>query len=222
MSGVDTAYDLLAGPFLWVAFVVFLFGSIAKVVFLLVVSRSRDKVLYDHISLKWGLKSILHWIVPFASVSMRKQPIFTFVAFAFHISLLATPIFLLAHNMLWDSAFGVSLRSMPDLLADILTVAVVFSGLFLFARRLARPEVRVLTSAWDYALLILTILPFVTGFLAFHGWGPYKLVLTLHMFFGEVLLVLIPFSKLSHGIVFFLTRAFIGFDMGGRRGVRAW
>jgi hypothetical protein len=35
-------------------------------------------------------------------------------------------------------------------------------------------------------------------------------------------LILIPFTKLSHMILFFFTRAFIGFEMGVRRGARSW
>jgi nitrate reductase gamma subunit len=43
-----------------------------------------------------------------------------------------------------------------------------------------------------------------------------------HVIAGELLLLLIPFTKLGHMILFFFTRAFIGFEMGGRRGARSW
>ena len=92
----------------------------------------------------------------------------------------------------------------------------------MFIRRLVRPEVRILTSVWDYTLLLLTLAPFVTGVLAYHQWGPYETILILHILFAEVLLIVIPFSKLGHIILFFFTRAFIGFEMGGRRGARTW
>jgi hypothetical protein len=36
---------------------------------------------------------------------------------------------------------------------------------------------------------------------------------------GEIMLVVIPFSKLGHLILFFFTRAFIGSDMGARRAI---
>jgi len=48
------------------------------------------------------------------------------------------------------------------------------------------------------------------------------LLMTLHLLTAEILLILIPFTKLSHMILFFFTRAFIGFEMGGRRGARSW
>jgi hypothetical protein len=82
--------------------------------------------------------------------------------------------------------------------------------------------VRILTSAWDYTLLGLTALPFLTGFFAYHQFGPYKTLMIAHILSGEILLVLIPFTKLGHMVLFFFTRAFIGFEMGGRRGARSW
>jgi nitrate reductase gamma subunit len=215
-------YEFLAGPALWAAVIIFAGGMVARCVSLITLSRARDRVIYNHASAAWGLKSIVFWLIPWGSVSMRRQPVFTFAAFVFHASLLAAPLFLNAHHILFDERFGVDLWSMPDRWADCLTGVVMASGLFLLFRRVIRPEVRILTSAWDYLLLVLTLLPFITGFLAYHQWGPYDLLLVLHILFGEILLILIPFSKLSHMFLFFFTRAFIGFEMGGRRGTPAW
>jgi nitrate reductase gamma subunit len=215
-------YELLTGPLLWVAFTIFLGGMLARLVFLFLLSRKKDQVFYNHTSFSWGIKSIVHWLVPWGSASMRNQPFFTLVVFAFHLTLLAVPLFLNAHNILWDEAFGISLWSIPDVVADTLTVFMLASVAFLIFRRIRRAEVRILTSAWDYTLLIFTSAPFITGFLAYHQWGPYETLLILHILFAEVLLILIPFSKLSHMILFFFTRAFIGFEMGGRRGARSW
>ena len=215
-------YGLLTGPILWITFIIFLGGLAVRMVFLFRLSRKKDSVFYNHVSLSWGLKSILHWILPWASASMRKQPFFTLMVFSFHLTLLTIPLFLDAHNVMWDEALGLSLWSIPDILADVMTIILVASAVFLIIRRIRRAEVRILTSAWDYALLILTTAPFITGFFAYHQWGPYETLLILHILSAQVLLILIPFTKLSHMILFFFTRAFIGFEMGGRRGARSW
>jgi nitrate reductase gamma subunit len=123
---------------------------------------------------------------------------------------------------LWNEAFGLNLWSIPDVLADVMTIILIVTAIFLIIRRIWRAEVRILTGAWDYILLILTTTPFITGFLAYHQWGPYETLLILHILSAQVLLILIPFSKLSHMILFFFTRVFIGFEMGGRRGARSW
>ena len=215
-------FAFLTGPALWAAFIIFFGGMIIRVVRLFRLSRKKDHVLYNHASFKWGLKSILYWLLPWGSASMRQQPIFTFMVFVFHITLLAVPLFLNAHNILWDETWGIRLWSLPDAAADAMTVILLLSMIFLVTRRLVRSEVRILTESRDYLLLGLTALPFLTGFLAYHQVGAYETLMILHVIAGEILLVLIPFTKLGHMVLFFFTRAFIGFEMGGRRGARSW
>ncbi|UCF89778.1 MAG: nitrate reductase, partial [Desulfobacterales bacterium] len=215
-------YNFLTGPALWIAFATFGGGLIIRIGYLFVLSKKKDRVFYNHASFKWGFKSIVHWIIPWYSASMRQQPLFTFMFFVFHVCLIAIPLFFQAHNVLWEEAFGCSLWSMPDGVADVLTVVLIAAGIFLCVRRVARPEVRILTSPWDYCLLVLTLLPFLSGFLAYHQWGRYETLLIGHILASEILLVLIPFTKLGHMILFFFTRAFIGFEMGSRRGARSW
>ena len=219
---LETIYRFLAGPALWAAILVFLGGLALRLGYLYWLSRRKDPVIYNHASFVWGFKSILFWLVPWATVSMRSQPVFSGSAFLFHICLLAVPLFLNAHNILWDEAFGTSLWSLPDAWADGMTLAFLATAAFMMVRRIVRPEVRILTSAWDYTLIVLTALPFLTGFLAYHQLGPYEVMLLLHIALAEVLLIVIPFSKLAHMLLFFFTRAFIGFELGARRGSRSW
>ena len=207
---------------MWATFIIFLGGLAARLATLYRLSRHKDRIIYNHASLSWGLKSIFIWLIPWGSASMRNQPVFSLMVFLFHISLLAVPLFLSAHNILWDEAFGLSLWSISDTWADALTLICIGAILFLLIRRLVRAEVRILTSAWDYTLLVVTALPFITGFLAYHQFGPYNILMLSHILFSEILLILIPFSKLGHMILFFFSRAFIGFEMGGRRGARTW
>ena len=138
-------YDFLTGPALWATFIIFVGGLVIRIVYLVGLSRGKDPVIYNHISLKWGFRSIFHWIIPFASASMRNQPFFVFGAFIFHIVLILVPIFFSAHIFLWEEAFGISLLSFPDILSDIMTLALIGSGLFLLLRRIIRTEVRILT-----------------------------------------------------------------------------
>jgi len=219
---MNSLYQILTGPLLWATFIIFIGGMLARLVFLFYLSRKKDQVVYNHTSFSWGIKSIVHWLIPWASASMRNQPVFTFMVFSFHLTLLAVPLLLNAHNIMWDEAFGISLWSIPNAAADVMTFIMIASAIFLLIRRIRRAEVRILTSAWDYTLLILTTAPFITGLFAYHQWGPYETFFILHVITAQVLLILIPFTKLSHMILFFFTRAFIGFEMGGRRGARSW
>ena len=60
--------------------------------------------------------------------------------------------------------------------------------------------------------------PFVTGLLARYHVGDYSFWLSLHILFGEALLILAPFTKLSHIVLFFMSRAQLGMDYGIKRG----
>jgi len=219
---MDAIYELLRGPVLWITFFVFLMGMLGRLAYLYGLSKERDLVFYNHADMKWGLRSIGRWLVPLGSRSLRSQPLFSIVFYIFHVCLFIVPLFLLAHNTLWNESFGVRLWSFPDRVADYLTILMIGAATFLFARRLALPEVRILSTPWDYILLVLTVLPFLTGFLAYHQVGPYQLLLVLHILCAEILIIIIPFTKLGHFILFFFTRAFIGFEMGARRGARPW
>jgi nitrate reductase gamma subunit len=89
-------------------------------------------------------------------------------------------------------------------------------------RRIVAPEVKIVTTAYDYVLLAIALAPFITGYLAYHQWFHYKTMLILHVLSGEVMLVAIPFTKLSHMFLFFFTRAHIGSEFGQRRGAVTW
>lgn len=109
-------YDFLTGPALWFSFTFFIGGMLIRSALLFRLSRKKDQIVYNHISIGRGLRSILQWLIPGGSASMRQQPVFTIVAFLFHLSLLVVPLFLSSHIVLWDEAFGISLWSLPDVL----------------------------------------------------------------------------------------------------------
>ncbi len=214
-------YELVRGPLAWVALVVFFAGSAFRILSMLIEAR-RDKVVYPYMSVKYGLRSLLHWLVPFGSVNMRKRPVMTIVSFTFHVCLILTPIFLLAHVVLWYESWKIQWWSLPEAVADVMSVLVVLACIFFLVRRLVATEVRNVTFASDYLLLAVAMLPFLTGFLAYHQWGPYRTMLILHILTGELMLVLIPFTRLSHMFFFFFTRAYMGSEFGSVRNARDW
>lgn len=214
-------YELVRGPLAWVALLVFVLGSLYRIVSMLLDAR-RDKVVYPYMSLKHGLRSILHWVIPFGSTNMRQRPVMTVVSFVFHLCLLLTPVFLLAHGVLWYESWKLHWWSLPDGVADLMSVLVVLACLFFLARRIVAAEVRNVTFLSDYLLLAVVALPFLTGFLAYHQLGPYRPILILHVLTGEIMLVAIPFTRLSHMLFFFFTRAYMGSEFGNVRNARDW
>ncbi|MEE9118599.1 MAG: nitrate reductase, partial [Calditrichia bacterium] len=184
--------------------------------------NKKEKMIFTYMSWKYSLRSILHWITPFAAVNMKKHPAMTIVSFAFHICLIITPIFLLSHIILWDESWNISWWSLPGNIADIMTFIVIAACIFFLIRRLKLPEVQFVTSASDYVLLAIVAAPFITGFLAYHQWFGYKFILILHIISGEIMLAAIPFTRLSHMLFSVFTRAYMGSEFGGVRHVKDW
>ncbi len=214
-------YDFVSGPLVWVAFAVFIGGLAFKFV-TTYASAKGEKVVLPTFSGKHGLRSLLHWVVPFRNRNTRLRPIFTLISFGFHLCLLATPLFLMAHNVLWHRAFGVRLPSIPDPLADVMTVIVVLGGGFFFLRRLAVPVVRYVSDWKDFVLVLVAVGPFVTGFASHQQLLPGDTLLILHVVSGVVWLMVIPFTRIVHMMWYPFTRAFMGSEFGYVRHARDW
>ena len=208
-------YNLVRGPFVWIAFLVFIGMSVYKVRRLYLMAKN-EKVVLPSIKIEAAGRSILHWIVPFGSRNWRMRWPVTITTFVFHIGLIFTPIFLLSHNILWYESWGVSWWSLPEKVADIMTLLVIVTSVIFFMRRIFAPEVRFVTSSNDLLILAISFFPFLTGFLAYHSLLlPYKAMLIVHILFGEAMLVAIPFTRLAHMFYFFMTRAFMGSQAAG-------
>ncbi len=215
-------YNFVTGPLAWVAFIIFIVGSLYRLINMIILVNKKEKMIFAYMSWKYSFRSILHWITPFATVSMKKHPAMTIVSFAFHICLIITPIFLLSHIILWDESWNISWWSLPGNIADIMTIIVIAACIFFLVRRLKLPEVQFVTSASDYVLLAIVAAPFITGFLAYHQWFSYKFILILHIISGEIMLAAIPFTRLSHMLFSAFTRAYMGSEFGGVRHVKDW
>ena len=215
-------YALARGPFAWGAFIIFFGGILYRLITTTLEARKKDQVVFIYFSPYYALRSLVHWIVPFGSRSMRLQPVFTIIAFAFHICLIIVPIFLFAHIILFKESFNISWWYLPDGMIQVMTLIVIFSCVYFIIRRIVKPDVRYLSSRTDFLLLLLVVAPFVTGFWAARGWAGFEVATLLHMLSGELLLVLIPFTKLSHMFFFPLTRAYAGSEFGAVRHARDW
>ena len=216
-------YEFVTGPLAWLSFAVFFIGIIYRAVWYIKgLHWQMDRVAYKAFpgpGFKGAARSILYWLFPYGTRSWRKNPVFTFLVFVFHIGALITPVFLLGHNILLKERWGFSLWTLSESTADVFTVAVIVAAVFLVLRRIALTEVRIITTGYDYLMLAIAVAPFVTGLMAHYLTGPsYQFWLIIHILCGELLLVAIPTTKLSHFILFFMTRGQLGMDYGIKRG----
>ena len=215
-------YNFVSGPLLWVAFSLFIGGSLYRIIRMFWMVQAKEKWIFSYMDWRYSLRSIFHWLTPFATVNMRKHPVMTLATFIFHFCLLVTPIFLLAHIVLVDESWNVRWVALPDEVADIMTLSVVGSCIFFLFRRLFLPEVQYVTSAADFVVLSIVAAPFITGYLACQQWLNYPIIMILHIICGEIMLVAIPFTRLAHMLFAPFTRAYMGSEFGAVRHVRDW
>jgi nitrate reductase gamma subunit len=147
------------------------------------------------------------WIVWFKVSIAGVNPFMTMITTVFHVLLIGVPVFVLGHNILLDNAFGISMVSLPENVSDVLTGIVILCILVFLFRRLFLERVRIITGFEDFLLLSLAAAPFVTGYLAYHQvFSNYKLLISLHILSGELMLMAVPFTKLIHMIYMIIVR----------------
>jgi nitrate reductase gamma subunit len=164
-----------------------------------VVSHARNR------SIPWRtvIRDTWRWIFPQRKVAL--QPIFTVASILFHVSIIITPLFLGAHILLWERNTGLRWPAIPQVAADYLTLVAVATALILFFKRVSARDTRALSRLQDYILPLLIMIPFASGYLAMHpAINPfdYNATMLVHAISGNVVLVLLPFSKLSHAVLF--------------------
>ena len=215
-------HNFLTGIFFWIALSVCLIGMLVRfVLYFKGLSWQLDRVAYKAYPIhgfKGAMRSIYKWLVPFGTYGWRAQPFMAIIFFGFHIGAVFVPLFLTGHNVFLASKVGFSFFTMSACLADFLTWTALICAFFLILRRITLPEVRIMTNLYDYIILLIAIAPFITGLIARYQIGNYSFWLNLHIFCGEILLVAIPFTKLSHVFLFFASRAQLGMDFGIKRG----
>ncbi len=215
-------YNFVSGPLAWIAWTIFIVGSIYRLVSMYALAKAKDGSSIAYMSFFYGLRSIVNWLIPFNSLGWKSDPLMTVATFLFHIGFLLVAVFLGAHVVLWDTAFGITLWRLPAQAGDIVSF-VALAGCAVFAyRRLSLPHVKSVTRCKDWFALIIVALPFITGVLAYHQVGSPLLMTTLHVLAGEILLALIPFTRLSHALFVLFTRAYMGSEFGGVRHSNDW
>jgi nitrate reductase gamma subunit len=151
-----------------------------------------------------NLKSIFEWLIPVGHI-YRSKPLLSTASFVFHAGLLSVPLLLPHHIFLFKRGTGLSWPGMPLWLADAITVVTILAVLFLFVYRVADRGSRRMSGGMDFFLLLLLGACFVTGYMGVHpAWNPlsYTGVMLMHVLSGELILVLMPYSKLVHCVLF--------------------
>jgi len=141
--------------------------------------------------------------------------------YAWHVALFITVLFFGPHILFFESILGFGWPNLPNgvvLFAGAVALGVLIA---LLIRRATHPVQKLLSNFDDYFSVIVTMLPLITGFLAYaHVGGRYETLLAVHLLSIEALFIWFPFGKLMHTAMTFPSRYQAGTSFG-RKGVKA-
>jgi len=207
------------GPGLQFAVAIFLFGLLVRFVELWLLGRKTDLSEARAHPMGPGLRTVLSRSVPMPG-ALKHAPLVFLGGYIFHFGFLVTLLFYVPHIHFLRSILGFGWPGLPPFLIDVLGLVTIATLIALLVQRFTDPVRRFLTRTDDYVAWTVTFLPLLSGYAAFHRLGTdYTTMLALHILSVELLLIVIPFTKLMHMFTFMLARWYNG-AIAGRKGVR--
>ena len=203
------------GTGLQIAGVIFIVGMILRILEILLLGRKRDLSEPRAGGMLAGLRTIITRTIP-----PRGMWSHLIAGYIFHVGFLVVLLFFVPHILFFKNVFGWQWSGLPNPVIDVVTMVSIAALVFALVLRLIDPVRRFLSNFGDYLALVLTLLPLLTGYLAFHSQAlPYTQMLAVHILSVDLLLVIMPFSKLTHSATLFFARWYSG-AIAGRKGVR--
>lgn len=213
------------GPMFQAAMLVFVAGMVYRLVRVVFLGWSSDRVpskgsKASGVVMSF-LKGILIWpFIPWVKNTFKKNPVIYLAGGLFHLGLFVVIFLGTAHMLVWKSLLGFGWKTLPLPIVDWLAAASIVAMVALFINRLMNPVLKLITGSADWLNLLFVFLPMVTGYaMTHHMFFRYEVLYSLHMIAVNVLLIWIPFSRISHFVFYFFARFIHGQEFG-KRGVR--
>lgn len=215
------ATDLLLwarGPgFDW-AITIFIFGVALRLFEIFALGRKKDLSVARSETPGSGIKTVITRTFNFKANTTRTAMTY-YGGMVFHVGLAVTVFLLVPHIEVWDSMLSISWPGLPTSIIDFVVVITMITMVLLLIDRLTSKVKQQLSTYSDYFAWLVTFLPLVTGYLTYHHlWFPYTHMLAFHILSVELLLVVLPFTKLIHTVTIFSSRWYNG-DQFARKGV---
>lgn len=154
------------GPLLRSVFLIFLGGIIIKLSYFVYAIKKNSK---GHNSpWRYIFANVGRFVVPLHGAVIKK-PFYTTSRYIFHLCLIGVPILLAGHITLWEeSRFEWSWAALPDAWADSMTLIFIALASYFLIRRIVVKDIRLASTAPDYLLIVIVILPFISGYFLSH------------------------------------------------------
>jgi nitrate reductase gamma subunit len=216
-----TEIELLSwarGPGLQIATVIFVAGVVIRIFEILMLGRKANLAEAKGSEMSSGLKTIVSRTFPDRDTFRRSSVTIT-AGYVFHIGLFLTFFLYAPHILFIRDIIGFGWFALPTPLIDAIAVVTIITMLAVLVNRLTNKSMRFLTNFEDLLTWFLTLLPLLTGYMAFHRIGfTAPTLLATHILSVELLLIIFPFTKLMHAFTLFLARWYNG-AISGYKGV---
>lgn len=208
------------GPAFTFAIVVFVVGMLLRFGEILLLGRKANLAEAKGSEFSAGMRTIGKRMVPDPD-TWKKSSFFVVASYLFHIGFFVVLFLFVPHILLFKSVFGLQWPGLPTPIVDAFAVITIASLIAVLISRINDPIKKFLTGFGDYFAWLVTFLPVLTGYLAYHRLllTPEQL-LALHILSFEVLMVVFPFTKLTHAFTLFLARWYNG-AISGYKGVQS-
>lgn len=198
------------GPGLNIALGIFLLGVLWRLFEVYSLGRKQDLSVPRHTPGASGLHTVFRRSLPPPGM-LKRSPVSYIGGYVFHLGL-AIIVFLFApHILLVKNAIGLSWPGLPSQFVDMVTVVTLATMVVVLVDRINKPAKRFLSTFEDWFTWAVTFAPVLTGWMAVHHiLLPYTLMLALHILSVEILLIVLPFTKLFHAFTLFGSRWYNG------------
>lgn len=216
-------FDLLMwarGPGFDIALAILIGGILLRLVEILVLGRKKDFAAPKGNPTTQGVKTVFTRSWPRKGM-MKTAPVTYIGGYIFHLGFAIAFLFLGAHIALVDDLIGIQWPEANKALIETAAVLAVVAAIALGWTRIANPVRRALTGFDDWVVLVLSVLPLVTGYIAVNKiFGDGTLWMAIHILSAEALMVAFPFTKLMHAVTFMTSRYYNG-SIQGRKGAES-
>jgi len=211
--------DFARGPALQFALAVFVLGILWRLVSLFLLPRTKDRSAPKpgaRPAFLAATREIIRRTAP--DKAFGKHSLFALVnGYVFHAGLFIVIIGFAPHIVFFRDLLGISWPSLPNNVIYAAGVITIASMMVALVRRFLNPVQRLISTLDDYFSWLVTFLPVLTGLLAnSHLWVRYETLLAIHILSVELFLIWLPFGKLMHLALVFVTRSQIGTHLAHR------
>ncbi len=212
--------EFARGPALQVAAYILVAGVLWRIVGIILLKEKPD---YSEPRGSGGYGAALKtiWSRGFTADAFKKATMYPkMMAYFMHIGLFVVIFFFTPHIVFFEGFLGFDWPGLPNSAIYVLGVAVVASAIALLVRRMTSPVLKLISNFDDYFSWFITVLPLVTGLLIPIRFGVrYETLLAIHILSVAALMIWLPFGKLGHTFLVFITRGTTGMVFE-RRGAR--